>query len=185
MLYLITQNDIRKDNPSIDAIPAFAKCNDRELKYIMLTYDYESTYVKIQIHDRKKRAAEAAGYKTEANRNILDKNARTAMNGGNPKVEAAIVAFKETQRDINREILKSYDSQIEQFIHKVSEPKEKNADWTLAIAINRALPSLLENRKVILDILNMRDGEGTEEEVELVRELSTLDKYNQKIIDGG
>ena len=70
MLYLITQNDIRKDNPSIDAIPAFAKCNDRELKYIMLTYDYESTYVKIQIHDRKKRAAEAAVYKTEANKNI-------------------------------------------------------------------------------------------------------------------
>jgi len=183
MFYLITQDDIRKDNPSIDAIPEFAKCNDRELKYVVLTYDYDSPYKKLKFADKQKRAAIAAGYKKELNRDILDRNARITTTGSNPKVQAAIRAFKDIQRDINKDILNAYDNQIEQFIQKTAEPKETDSDWKLALAITKALPALLKSRKEILEILEMREDDERDESINQVVELSTLDKHNQEIID--
>lgn len=184
MLYIITQNDIRKDNPSIDAIPEFAKCNDRELKYVVLTYDYDSPYRKLKFADKQKRAATAAGYKKEKNRDILDRNARIAMTGGNPKVQAAIIAYKETQRDMDKEILLTIDQQIELYMDQLRSVPESAQDWNLRLKINKEWKLLVKDRQEIATLLSLR-GEEEEELEEVNEELSTLDKLNQIKVDKG
>jgi hypothetical protein len=186
MLFKVTTNDIREDNDNIDAVPEFVPCSSRELKYIFLTYDYDTPLKQLEYDKRRERAAEMAGYKMETGKaKRLDKTGRNLLNGKYPHVEAAIERFKGIRRDIDREVLESYNMQLEQFIEKAASPKKDNKDWDIAIKINKELPKLLSQRKEIMDTLNLRaDFADNQEEEEVKRNLSTLDQFNQSQIDG-
>lgn len=186
MLFKVTSRDIREDNDNIDAVPEFEVCTSRELKYVFLTHDYDTPLAQLALEERRARAAEMAGYHTEGGGKRLDKTGRKLLNGGYPHVEAAIERFRQIRRDLDREVLESYDIQLEQFIRKAAEPKTENRDWDLAIKINEKLPKLLEQRKALLDLLNLR-GDFKEEatnDVEEKLQLSTIDQVNQEEIDG-
>lgn len=186
MLFKVTKRDIREDNSNIDAIPEFEVCTSRELKYVFLVYDYDTPLYQLGMEERKMRAAEMAGYHVEGGGKRLDKTGRNLLNGKYPHVEAAVKRFKQIRRDLDREVLESYDTQLEQFIQKAAEPKTDNRDWDLALKINKELPKLLEQRRALLDLLNLR-GEFKEEEENTAEDklqLSTLDQVNQDILDG-
>lgn len=184
MLYKVTSADIREDNDNVDAIPEFEVCTSRELKFVFLTYDYNTPLWQLDFETKRVRAAEMAGYHVEKSGKRLDKTGRALLNGKYPHVEAAISRFKSIRRDLDREVLESYDNQLEQFIQKAAEPKTEDKDWALALKINAALPKLLEQRKALLDLLNLR-GDFNEDTVEGegINELSTLDQVNQEAQD--
>lgn len=185
MLFKVTSRDIREDNDNIDAVPEFEVCTSRELKYIFLTHDYDTPLNQLPFEQRKERAAEMAGYHVEGGGSRLDKTGRNLLNGKYPHVEVAAKRFKQIIRDLDKEVLESYDTQLEQFIEKAAEPKNDNKDWDLAIKINKELPKLLEQRKALLDLLNLRgDFKETLVDSETKEELSTLDQVNQREIDG-
>lgn len=184
MLFKVTSNDIRVDNDNIDAVPEFEKCTSRELKFVFLAYDYDTPLKQLEFDKRRERAAEMAGYHMEKGGKRLDKTGRNLLNGKHPHVEEAIGRFKQIRRDLDREVLESYDRQLEQFIEKAAEPKEDNKDWDLAIKINKELPRLLGQRKELLDLLNLRgDFKEDEEEEDVKQSLSTLDQVNQELIN--
>ena len=182
MLYKITQNDIREDNDSIDATPEFVELNSRELKYIFLVYDFDSPLRQLSLKDRKEQAAENAGYKRE-NAKRLDRNARELISGKVKKVMNAIPALKKQLRDLDREALEAYDTNLEDYIKKIKEPKEKKEDWDLNLKIIAQYEKLLIGRKRIIENLNLRADYVEEEETAEETELSTLDKINAALID--
>jgi len=185
MLYRLTQKDVREDNDNIDIVPEFADLSSRELKFICLVYDYETPLWQLNLEDRTEKAAEMAGYKRESAKR-MDKDARAVMGGKIKRVEAAIPVFRSMQRDIDRETLMAFDSQIEQFIAKTSEKKVENKDWDVAMKILKELPKLLAMRKEIKDMLTLRvdldPTLGVEKNTE-DDDLSTLDKYNARRIE--
>lgn len=187
MFYKVTQGEIREDNPSIDAVEEFSKCTSVELKYIMLLYDYETPFRELDWESRKNRAALAAGYNKSKSTGGFVKKAQEVLDGKVEHVQAAAIIFQALQKDIDKEALEAYNAQLEQFIAKAKEPKENNRDWDLALKINSALPKMLRERSEISDLLNIRGTEIEEEllddEQEEVHSLSSLDIYNQELID--
>ena len=185
MLFKISQKPIREDNDSIDAIKEFSVLSDREMKYICLVYDYETPFKQYGINDRKELACEAAGYKRESPKR-LDKSARAIMNGKIENVEIAIPVYKSLIRDLDRELLISYDLQVEQFIEKASQPKSSDSDYKLAAMLNEKLIKMLALRDQIKEKLSLRAGfeEDEKDDVEDVP-LSTLDKINEAKINAG
>ena len=192
MLYKLTTKDIREDNDNIDVIPEFAKLSSRELKYIALVYDFDTPLGQLKLEDRKERACELSGYKRESP-SRMDKTARKIMgaNGGLPTVNKAIPVYNSLQRDLNKEALIAFDNNLSDWIIKISESKKEydKYDWATNAKLTKEYKNMLEDRKVILEIIGNRvdfDSPtlGVVEDKEGEEELSALDKRNQLKIDG-
>ncbi len=182
MLFQVSQKPIREENPEVDAVPEFAKCSDRELRYIFLVYDYESPLRKMEKIPMKEKAASMAGYKLEKGGARFDKNARTVLAGRSTKVESAVKVYLTLQRDFDREVLIAYDSELEQFVERSKEPKATDAAWRISLSIMKELPMLLKNRRELLELLSLRsdvvgDGEAAEDD----GKYSTLDLVMEEI----
>ena len=187
MFYKVTQDDIRKDNPSIDAVEEFSPCTSVELKYIVLLYDYDTPFRALDWTSRKYRAAIEAGYKKNRKTGEFTKKAQDILDGDVNRVQLAASTFRILQKDIDKEALQTYNIQLEQFIEKAAEPKESNSDWDLALKISKALPDMLKDRKEIQQLLDIRGTEIEEdlfeEDEKIVKTLSTLDQMNQELTD--
>ncbi len=176
MLFRVSQNPIREDNPEVDAVPEFVKCSDKELRYVFLVYDYESPLRKMEKTALKEKAATMSGYKLEKGGARFDKNARTVLSGKNTKVETAIKVFLSLQRNFDKEVLLSYESELEQFVARSKEPKTTDSAWRISLLIAKELPMLLKNRKELLELLEMRnDVIGDNQEAMDDGNYSTLD----------
>ena len=81
----------------------------------------------------------------------------------------------------------SYDLQLIEFQRKSAEKKNTDADWKLAIAINKALPDLLKQRREVVKLLELNEDEFIEDEDNHAKkvELSMLDLVNSEIIKQG
>lgn len=156
MIYKVTQKDIRETNDDIDSIAAFAQCSNRELKFVFLAYDFDTPFRQLSFENRRMKAALESGYRMEKTRDYPDKTTRKLLNGGYPKVESAIEAFKGLRRDVDRETLDSYNTQLEQFVEYSKQPKESHKDWEVAMKINKGIFELLKLRKAIVELLDLR-----------------------------
>jgi hypothetical protein len=180
MLFKVTDRDIREDNDGIDAIPAFRGLNSKQLKYIFLTYDFDTPLKQLSLQERKEQAAENAGYSRE-NAKRMNKNARDLMNGKVKSVEAAIPVFKSMLRDLDREALEAYDTNLENYMAQMKIKPSTKEEWDINTKVTAQYEKLLIGRKRILENLNLRADfmENEKEEVD-EGELSTLDKYMEK-----
>jgi hypothetical protein len=178
MLFKITERDIREDNDNIDAIPAFRPLTSKQLKYIFLVYDFDTPLKQLSLMDRKEQAAENAGYKRE-NAKRMAKNAREMMNGKVKTVEAAIPVFKSMLRDIDREALEAYDTNLENYMEQMRKKPTSKEEWDINTKVTAQYEKLIIGRKRIVDNLNLRADFTEEEEVD-DGGLSTLDKYMEK-----
>ena len=185
MIYKVTQEDIRDTNDTVDAIAEFAVCTSRELKYVFLTYDFDTPFRQLSFEDRRLKAAISAGYRMEKTRDYPDKTTRKLLNTGYPKVEEAIKAFKGIRRDVDLETLDSYNTQLEQFIEYSKQPKESHKDWEVAMKINKGIFELLKLRKEIIETLDLRadfkeELVGKVESAEAPKEISALSLRNER-----
>ena len=181
MLFKISPEDIRKDNPNIDAIPAFRDLTNKELKFLFLVYDFDTPLKQLSLADRKEQAAENAGY-TRENEKRLNKDGRSIIGGKVKRVEAAVPVFKSMLRDIDREALEAYDTNLENYMTQMRIKPTTKEEWDINTKITAQYEKLIIGRKRIIENLNLRadymDGEESVEE----QELSTLDKWNEKKI---
>lgn len=181
MLFKVTKEDIFKDNPELLAVEAFAKCTDRQLKYVFLTYDYKSPLRMMEINARKEKALKMAGYKMEKDGSRLDRNARKVLSGNVVNINTAIKEFMEVQRDVDREALLAIESQVEQIVQLAAKKNKELKELEMSVKLIKELPRLAETKKELIKILDIRDTAQVEEEdTSTVQEsqLSTLDRLN-------
>lgn len=177
--------DIFESNPELKAIPAFADCPSRELKYVFLVYDYKTPFRDLPIEKRHEPALLAAGYRREPDGSRLDKNARAVLSGNSQRIKEAIGVFKTMQYDDDRELLAEIDSHIGQVRKFIKTDKKNNATKIKAASdMQKSLPDLLKQRKAVAELLEVREEIPVEEEEEDVmqdtKKLSTLDRINQR-----
>ena len=178
MLFKITEADIRKDNPNIDAIPAFRDLTSKELKFLFLVYDFDTPLKQLSLNDRKEQAAENAGYARE-NEKRLHKDGRNIIAGKIKRVEEAVPVFKGMLRDIDREALEAYDTNLENYMTQMRIKPSTKEEWDINTKITAQYEKLIIGRKRIIENLNLR-ADYMEEETVDEQELSTLDKWNEK-----
>ena len=74
MIYKIEKGKtVFESNEGLESNDIFAKCNERELKYVFLLHDIDSPYIKMRFKDRKLKAAAEAGYRKEKGGKRYDK----------------------------------------------------------------------------------------------------------------
>lgn len=180
MICKITSNNFWTDNPEFHAIPEFDKMNSKQMKYIALTYDYETPLRKLRIKERKDRAAQIAGFKREKSRaNVWEQGARDMINGKNKGVERAIEIYGSLQFNIERETLKAFDEQLSEYI-SIMNTKNKADDPKLldqSIKITKELPKFIADRAELIKSLGLEANE-VEEDSKQTEGLSAIDRYN-------
>lgn len=179
MLFKVTNNDVFEDNPSLNSVPEFSGKSERMLKYIFLTYDFDSPYRKIPIELRKEKCVILAGYKYESDGKRLDKNARDIVNGNNPTVNALIKVFMVLQGDLEKETLAAYDAQIHEWKELFHKKNKTDKEREHVLKVMDKLPTFMAKRKELLEML----GERAKEEIpeELGRQVSTIDEVNSEL----
>lgn len=183
MLFKVTEsNDVFKDNPELESIDAFAKCTNRQLKYVFYAYDYKSPLRNMKLEERLEKAARLAGYKNEKDSTRLDKNGRSVISGKVGTVNVAIREFKELQRDEDREILLAIESQISQIIEEMARRGKTIKEIKDVNSFAPSLIQLAQTKKQLIEILDMRDDmhvvETQDDSIIRDDELSTLDILN-------
>jgi len=178
MLFTVNKKPLLKENPELEAVPEFAACSERELRYIFLVYDYDSPYRNMEFQRRKKECAINAGFKMETPTK-LDKNGRNTINGNIPKVEKAIRKFMELQFDSDKADLAAYDAQLAQFREYFHKNDKSTAELQKAAMMMVKYKELVKARKELQEVLGLRQDEANDTEDNL-EDLSTLDKANME-----
>lgn len=183
--FRLTDKPVLEDNPELATIPELAKLTDKQLRYIFFVDWYKSPYRFLPIEDRKYKAVLRAGYKLESDGKRLDMNARNMVDGKVQNVEIGRAAFKGLQYDIEREVKETLDLQIGEILRFMRSPGKSVAELDKVVKWTSNLGSILENRKKIIEILNLRDGESVldveEVEDESLDSLSILEQFNEEL----
>lgn len=178
--FKLTDQNPFDDNPEFKAIPELACLTERQLRYVMLVDWYQSPLRLLPPDERKMRAALLAGYKLEKDGKRLDVNGRNIVEGKVATVERARRVLSDIQYDYERELLIAIDNHINHII-KFLNKREKNAqELEKANNMMSKLPSILENRKKVLEALNFRSEQPIEiEETPEEHKRTLLDEFNE------
>lgn len=178
--FKLSDNPVLEDNPEFKSIPELACLTERQLRYVMLVDWYQSPLRLLPPEERKMRAALLAGYKLEGDGKRLDINGRNIIAGKVESVEKARKVFSEIQYDYERELIIAIDNHIHNII-KFLNKKDKNAqELEKANNMMSKLPSILENRKKVVETLNYRDEQPLEIDQTQTTTTTLLDEFNTK-----
>lgn len=163
MLFKVSsKTDIFKLNPELSSIPEFEKLTPRQMTYVVLATDYKSPFRKLTAEDRRTKAALTAGYKYEKDGKSLDMNARNLINGKTGSVEAAIKKYKSLQKDEDYETLLSVSNLIKQVRDLNNRDNMSVTELEKAVKLSLSLDKLVETKKKIEELLDMREDEAPE-----------------------
>lgn len=183
--FKLTDNPVLEDNPELINIPELAKLTDKQLRYIFFVDWYKSPYRLLPIDDRKYKAVLRAGYKLESDGKRLDMNARNMVDSKVQNVEIGRSVFKSLQYDLEREVKETLDLQIQEILRFMRSPGKSTAELDKAVKWTANLGAILENRKKIIEILNLRDGDSViaveEIDEEEIDSLSILEQFNEEL----
>lgn len=158
MIFRLSDKEFFKDNPEAKSIKQFLDLGDQGMKYMCLVYGYNSPLRKMEMIDRKHKAVANCGFKPTP-KGRPSKLQTDLMEMRSSIVKKAYTEYMELQFDADRDLLSAYDEQINEFkcLMRNREKSDKQLDQALKIA--EKLPKLLETRKQIQDILEVRDVE--------------------------
>ena len=184
---LISSKDVFELNPQLKAIPEFERLTDRQMKYVILATDYKSPYRKLSPEERRLQAVISAGYKFEKNDNRLDMNGRNVVDGKVGSIVAAIAQYNKMQKDEDYETLLSLSNLISQIRQFNNKPDKDKDELKAAVDMNvKKLDLLMETKKKLEEILDMREDEGSDKEFSTEDDgtineddLPTLSQYNE------
>jgi hypothetical protein len=182
--FKLSEAPVFEDNPEFLSIEEFARLTERQMRYVMLVDWYGSPLRLMKPEDRRYRAAVMAGYKLEKDGKRLDMNGRNLIDGKVQSVEAARKVLTSIQYDAERDLLSAIDNQIRQIVDFLNKPEKNVQEIDKATQMLNKLPSILENRKKIVEILNFRDQiivdtSGNDEKLE--QKTSLLDEYTETL----
>lgn len=172
---------IRESNPGVDSISDFAIMSDKNLYYIYLVYDWTSPLYRMGLKDKKIAAWREAGDNFEGDR--PSRHARSIMKMEVSNVNRAINKFIYIQRksDQDRSVIEALQYQIEEITRNMSVPSDNIKELKTKVDISKILLELINQRKEIAKALDLRSGdEEINAEKEIEREMSALDKFNEK-----
>jgi len=139
----------------------------------------------LQIEECKFQSALEAGYKLEKGSTRLDTNGRSLVGGKVMAVEVAIKKYQALQKDEDYEAWLSLRLLISQ-ITELNNQKDKTIqELEKAIKFTKELPSIMDTKKKLEEILNIRSEDvsalavADDDDVKY-DELSTLDLYNEE-----
>lgn len=184
---LISSKDVFELNPQLKAIPEFERLTDRQMKYVILATDYKSPYRKLSPEERRLQAVISAGYKFEKNDNRLDMNGRNVVDGKVGSIVAAVAQYNKMQKDEDYETLLSLSNLISQIRQFNNKPDKDKDELKAAVDMNvKKLDLLMETKKKLEEILDMREDEGSDKEFSTEDDgtineddLPTLSQYNE------
>lgn len=122
MLFRIRQDsDVFELNDGLNAVPAFTKLTDMQMKFVILVADpsRDNPIRTLAGKERRTRAAILAGYKLEPDGKRLARNGREVVYAKVEAVEEAIEEFKKnfySEQDHNREALKKQIAETREFL---------------------------------------------------------------------
>lgn len=176
MVFKITNKDFFEDNPSAKWINEFNQCTSDQMKYVLFVYAYDTPFRKLSTEDRKHRALTEIGIKKDGNRRFPT-TWRKVMANEIPQVRNAIMKLREITRDDDSETLEAYDAQLDQFRALMRKPNKSDKEVDQAMKIAKDFPSFLENRKKVMEILELRQDEVFTDEDEVDNEFSTVEEF--------
>lgn len=158
MIFRLSDKEFFKDNPEAKSIDSFLKLGDQGMKYICLVYGYNSPLRKMDMTERKKKAVHNCGFKPTP-KGRPSKLQTDLMEVRGLLVKKALAEYMEIQFDADRDLLLAYDEQVDEFkaLMRSKDKSDKQLDQALKIA--EKLPKLLETRKQLREILDVRDIE--------------------------
>lgn len=163
MLFLLEKDKpVLESNPQFKVFEEFEACSDRELRYICLTYDYDTPLRSLPLSERKEYALDMAGFKREQG-GRPDKNARNTINGGVPKVNSAIQRYNSLQYDQEKELLNALTIQINQVIDLMKKERKDDSEWDLIKKLRPDLPKMIAEKKELEVIIGYREPEKKDE----------------------
>ncbi len=154
---VIAGKDVFELNPELRAIEEFNRLTSRQMVYVILSTDYLGPFRKRSTDDRRYQAAVAAGYKFEKDTTKLDNNGRNLIQGKVGSVQAAVNKYQEIQKDEDRETLLSVSLLISQIRDLNNQPDKTVAELEKAVKLTMSLDKLVETKKRLEEILDMRD----------------------------
>lgn len=180
--------DIFELNPELKAVAEFAHLTSRQMSYVALYADYGSPYRKLSTEEKKFQAALEAGYKLEKGTTRLDTNGRSLVAGKVAVIEVGIRKYLDLQKDEDHDAWVSLKVVISQ-ITELNLKKDKTVqELEKAIKFTKELPSLMETKRKLEEILNIRSEDvsvisSIDDDTVREEELSTLDLLNETIDD--
>ena len=176
MLFKVTSNDIFEDNPELKSNTILSQCSSKDLKYVFLTYDYESPLRKMPMDKRKEKACIDAGHNLDSDGKRLNVRARQIMEGKKKVVNDAIEEFNRLQYDSDREFAIALRNQVTQFKDFFNKENKNAQELKTAMAMIKDMPEIVKKLKEVEEILKLRDEDAVEQE----EELSTIDEVNSE-----
>lgn len=150
--------EVREVNRNIDAIPEFAECNDKVLKYVFLMFDYDSPYSRLPHSIREDQIIVNIGY-TNAD------SARQFFHRNKKKIEAAKEAFSDIQYDSQMESLISCKMQMRQWDELLRKKDKNDKEKALAQKIFDKMPSYMARVTEMEELVGYRERYEKEEGV--------------------
>lgn len=180
--------DIFDLNPELKAVAEYASLTSRQMTYVALYADYGGPFRKLSTEEKKFQAALSAGYKLEKGTTRLDTNGRSLVAGKVVAVEAAIRKYLDLQKDEDYDAWLSLKILIAQIIELNTKKDKTVQELEKAIKFTLELPKLMETKKKLEEILNIRAEDSSavstmEDDTVREEDLSTLDLLNETIND--
>lgn len=183
MLFNIKASEpVRETCPDIDSIPEFEGITDRQIRYVILVYDYDSPYRQQPLDERKVRVAKDVGYSYNPDTSkITEREGKNIINNDIPDVVRAIKKYRELQYDEERDLLMAYDEQLLQFKEFFRKKGKTEDEIKLALAITKQYNELISDRKAMIESLGLKGEIGDEEDEFADEALSLIDQVNMGI----
>lgn len=169
-----------ESNPEIQNFPRMANCSDRTLRWIFFVYDYETPFRKLPLEDRKEKAADVVGFKREPT-GRFDKNARNVIQLKLEGLSDTIAEFSMLQYDQEKDLIKGYETQIDDAIQLMKKENKSDKDWANLMKINKDLPGIIKTKKELELQVGYRTEETAQEDTGS-EPLSALDMFHSKDI---
>jgi hypothetical protein len=193
LVKVIHGQDIFEINPQLRGVQEFnALDSSRQMSFVALVADYETPFKHKHGKERREAVAKEVGYPLEKDGKRLDKNGRDLVSGKLPKVEAAIVKYRELCFDEDKDMREAYSIQIQTITGLMRlefSIKEEDIEKSLELAekaakLSKQLPEI-KRAKNELESLIYNESETPEEaqakEIEESGEhLNAIEQYNRR-----
>jgi hypothetical protein len=156
---VIAGKDVFELNPQLKSIVEFERLTSRQMTYVILSTDYKSPFKRLSLDERKYQAAISAGYKIDSDGKRLDSNGRSVTAGKVGNIQAAVTKYNVLQKDDDYETLLSVTLLISQIRDLNNKPDKTVAELEKAVKLTMGLDKLVETKKKLEQILDMREEE--------------------------
>lgn len=181
--FKISDKSFFEDNPECKAIKIFRDIGDEAMKYIALTYAYNTPLKNIDLMERKVQAmAECGIKKTPTGR--PSKLETDLLECRTDDVIAVRDKFLELQYNDALDTYESYEIQLAEFRAFMKKPNKDEKELGRALAISKALPDFLESKKTIAESLNLDEvAKYNTQEVDDIdddEDYSAIEEFHEK-----